>query len=106
MATNQENIVAGIETELGLSGLNYNEAIMKLAESYGISQTNFNNMFAQLLATLTSSGETNISGLLAAYADQQFDGNVNSINSYTEGALVWENTNSLWENISINWEDI
>jgi len=78
MATNQENIVATIETLLGLSGLNYNEAIMLLAADQGIAVTNFNSMFEQYLQGVLSSSTTNLPSLLAEYAAINFDGNVNS----------------------------
>lgn len=83
MATNQENIIAGIESKLSLSGLNYNEAIFELAENYGITVSDFNSTFAQLLKIIGGSDETDISGLIANYANRYFDNNVNSINSLT-----------------------
>ena len=106
MTTNQENIIATIEAELGLSGLNYNEAIMELAKSVGIAETNFNSMFAQYLKIATGSSENNINGLLAAYSALNFDGNVNSINDFTSASLTWENISSNWENINTNWENL
>lgn len=89
MTTNQENIIATIETQLGLSGLNYNEAIMQLATNTGITATDINSMLAQYLALATGSTETNINGLLSAYATLYFDGNINAINSLTAGEFTF-----------------
>ena len=67
MATNQESIVAAIQTKLGTSGLNYNQAIMELAANYGFSATNFNSGFQQFLAMNTGSDKTNLPGLIAEF---------------------------------------
>lgn len=81
MATNQESIIAAIVTKLSLSGrLTYNEAIMELCKNYGISDTDFNSMYAQYLSIASGSSQDNINGLLAAYSSLFFDNNVNSIN--------------------------
>lgn len=84
MATNQENIIATIETKLGLSGLNYNEAIMELCRDAGVADSNFNAMFAEYLSIATGVTESNINGLLSAYANEFFDGNVNDINDLSQ----------------------
>jgi hypothetical protein len=89
MTTNQGNIIAAIETQLGLSGLSYNEAIFQLATNTGIAATDFNSMLAQYLTLATGSTETNINGLLAAYAAIYFDGNINAINSLTAGEFTF-----------------
>lgn len=83
MATNQENIIATIEAEILETGLNYNQAIMKLAEYHGFSGNDFSSLFIQYLQMATDTSETNLPSLIAKYAELNFDGNVNSINDFT-----------------------
>jgi hypothetical protein len=96
MTTNQESIVANIQTALSLSGLNYNEAVRRLAINYGISESDTNSMLIQYLQTALGSTKTNINELLAEYSGAFFDGNVNAINDLTlgypeslSGLLAW-----------------
>ena len=83
MATNQENIIATIETEVGETGLNYNEAIIRLSQYHGFSGNDFSSYFIQYLQMATATSLTNLPSLIAKYAELNFDGNVNSINDYT-----------------------
>lgn len=87
MATNQEGIISSIESKLGLSGLNYNEAIFRLAENYGITDGDFNSVYSQYLRFVIGSEKTNINELEAAYSVLFFNNNVNSINDITKSII-------------------
>lgn len=83
MATNQENIISTIEALTGLSGLDYNEAIMELCLYNGVTQSDFNSMFIEFLQSALGSSKQNLSDLIAEYAETHFNGNVNAINDFT-----------------------
>jgi len=89
MATNQENIIATINAKFGLSNpsITYTEALFILFKEQGITNTEFNGAFIEYLRSILSSSKTDINDLLAEYAILRFDGNVNSINDLSLGAI-------------------
>jgi len=89
MATNQENIIAAINAKFGLSNasITYTEALFTLFQEQGITNTEFNGAFIEYLRSVLSSSKTNINDLLAEYSTLHFDGNVNSINDLSLGAI-------------------
>jgi hypothetical protein len=89
MATNQENIISAINAKFGLSNPNitYTEALFTLFQEEGITNTEFNGAFIEYLRLVLSSSKTNINDLLAEYSQLHFDGNVNSINDLSLGAI-------------------
>ena len=89
MTTNQENIIATINTKFGLSNPNitYTEALFTLFQEEGVTNTEFNGAFIEYLQLVLSSSKTDINGLLAEYSALHFDGNVNSINDLSLGAI-------------------
>ena len=89
MATNQENIIATINTKFGLTNpsIAYTEALFTLFQEQGITNTEFNGAFIEYLKSILSSTKNNINDLLAEYSQLHFDGNVNSINDLSLGAI-------------------
>jgi hypothetical protein len=89
MPTNQENIIATINTKFGLTNpsITYTEALFTLFQEQGITNTEFNGAFIEYLRSVLSSSKTNINDLLAEYSALHFDGNVNSINDLSLGAI-------------------
>ncbi len=89
MATNQENIIATIKTKFGLDNnyLTYTEALFTLFQEQGVTNTEFNGAFIEYLRSVLSSSKTDLNDLLALYAQTYFDGNVNSINDLSLGAI-------------------
>ena len=87
--TNQGNIIETIKTKFGLTNLSltYTEALFILFQEQGITNTEFNSAFIEYLQSVLSSSKTNITDLLAEYSQVNFDGNVNSINDLSLGAI-------------------
>ena len=89
MATNQENIIATINAKFGLTNpsITYTEALFTLFQEKGVTNTEFNGAFIEYLQLALSSSKININDLLAEYSALHFDGNVNSINDLSLGAI-------------------
>jgi hypothetical protein len=87
--TNQENIISTIKIKFGLDNLSltYVEALFTLFQEEGVTNTEFNGAFIEYLQSVLSSSKTNINDLLAEYSQLHFDGNVNSINDLSLGAI-------------------
>ena len=78
-----------INAKFGLTNpsITYTEALFTLFQEQGITNTEFNGAFIEYLRSILSSTKTDINDLLAQYSQLYFDGNVNSINDLSLGAI-------------------
>jgi hypothetical protein len=96
--TNQSNIIATINSSLGLSNasITYEQALFALFSSAGVTNTEFNGAYIEYLQLALGSSKTNITDLLAEYSQLFFDGNVNSINDISKTVFIssWKTDNA------------